>query len=289
MRRILHILLLAAICLPCLAQTAQEELVVQLQTLQIQNMVLRREVDSLRRVLSYRKLTGEIEMSSLDSGNGVVNTWDLLLGGDGLMENTLTRTDYDDQMGSVYRQRLAVLDQSLLISYSPLLGEYIESYTIDRRRKMPSIIKRYEGYEDYFRKVFAEAGVPEDLTVLCIVESAVNPQAVSHMGAAGMWQIMPDTAVEYGLSVGLNKDERYDIAKSTAAAARILSAGYRFFGDWPLAVCAYNCGSGNVQRAIRQAGGRRDFWSIYEYLPKETRAYLPSFIAALYYIYYEQN
>ena len=290
-------ILTASLLLVSLAASGQEpterekRMLVEIQKLQIQNMMLKRQVDSLQSALNYKKISFGVEVSSLD-GDEVIDTWDLLIGGDGYVEDILTRDESlmgkkrEERRKGIYEQRLEALDPVLMIPYDERLGQYIESYTVARHKRMSAIAARYERYEDYFREVFEKHGVPGDVTALCIVESAVNPQAISHAGAAGMWQIMPDTAVEHGLNVGMLGDERYDVAKSTDVAARVLAGLHRFFGDWPLAICAYNCGPGNVSTAIRKAGGRRGFWDIYDYLPRETRAYLPSFIASLYFINY---
>ena len=287
-------ILTASLLLVSLAASGQEpterekRMLVEIQKLQIQNMMLRRQVDSLQSAINYKKISFGVEVSSLDGGD-VINTWDMLIGGDGYVEDILTRNESgkkNERHKGIYEQRLEALRSELMIPYDERLGQYIESYTVRRHKRMAAIVGRYERYEDFFREVFERNGVPGDITALSIVESAVNPHAISHAGAAGMWQIMPDTALDYGLNVGMLEDERYDVAKSTEVAARVLAGYYRFFGDWPLAICAYNCGPGNVSAAIRKAGGRRGFWDIYDYLPLETRAYLPSFIASLYYINY---
>ena len=122
-----------------------------------------------------------------------------------------------------------------------------------------------------------------------VIESALNPQAHSYMGAAGLWQFMPATGKRYGLEINSLVDERMDPVKSTEAACRFLKAMYDVFQDWNLVIAAYNCGSGNVSKAIHRAGGKRDFWSIYPYLPRETRSYLPIFIAANYAMNYSDE
>jgi membrane-bound lytic murein transglycosylase D len=124
--------------------------------------------------------------------------------------------------------------------------------------------------------------LPFELAYLPVIESALNPQARSHMGAVGLWQFMPATGKKYGLEINSLIDERMDPIRSTEAACLFLKALYAIFNDWNLVIAAYNCGPGNVNKAIHRAGGKRDFWSIYPFLPKETRGYLPIFIAASY-------
>ena len=175
------------------------------------------------------------------------------------------------------------------LPYNELFEPYIERYTITRRKSMPYVLGRYYMYLPMFASIFAEYGVPEELTALCIVESAVSQKALSPAGALGMWQLMPETARGYGLVVDGTKDERLDIRKSTVVAARVLRDLKKSLGTWELAVFAYNCGSGNVRKAIIRCGGSKDVWAIYDYLPEETRAYLPSFVAAAYCVRYHQN
>ena len=133
-----------------------------------------------------------------------------------------------------------------------------------------------------FWDILSQYDLPYELGYLPVIESALNPNARSHMGAVGLWQFMPATGKKYGLEINSLVDERRDPIKSTHAAAKFMNALYDVFKDWNLVIAAYNCGPGNVNKAIYRAGGKRDFWSIYPFLPKETRAYLPLYIAAVY-------
>ena len=139
---------------------------------------------------------------------------------------------------------------------------------------------------EYYFPLFEEAlnryQLPYELRYLPIIESALNPIARSYVGAAGLWQFMPATGKLYGLEINSLVDERMDPIRATDAACRFLSNLYKIYGDWNLVIAAYNCGGGNVNKAIRRAGGKRDFWSIYPFLPRETRNYVPIFIAANY-------
>ena len=145
-------------------------------------------------------------------------------------------------------------------------------------------------YEDIFVEALLRHNVPIELKYLPIVESALKPKAYSRAGAAGLWQFIYSTGRKYGLYVNSLVDDRYDIIKESDAAAHHLRDLYDMFGDWSLAISAYNCGPGNVTKAITRSGGKRDFWDIYPYLPHETRGYLPAFIAVNYAMsYYKEH
>ena len=139
-----------------------------------------------------------------------------------------------------------------------------------------------------FEEAFRKYGLPLELKYMAIIESALNPVAVSRVGATGMWQFMHATARNYGLKIDSYIDERMDPVASVDAAARYLRDAYRIFGDWSLAISSYNCGSGNVNKAIKRSG-RRDFWSIYPYLPRETRGYVPAMVGAMYAVNYAKE
>ncbi|MBR6465948.1 MAG: transglycosylase SLT domain-containing protein, partial [Bacteroidales bacterium] len=143
-------------------------------------------------------------------------------------------------------------------------------------------------YLPIFENIFDRYGLPKELAAMAIIESALNPFAVSSANAKGLWQFIYSAAKQYNLQVDSYIDERFDPEKSCDAAARFLKDSYTIFGDWALAISSYNCGPGNVNKAIKRAGSR-DFWSIYPYLPKETRGYMPSFVGALYMLKYYQN
>jgi membrane-bound lytic murein transglycosylase D len=147
-------------------------------------------------------------------------------------------------------------------------------------------VSLFLGAANFYMPIFEDAletyQVPLELKYLPIIESALNPRAVSHAGAAGLWQFMPSTGKTYGLDINSLVDERRDPIKASFAAAHLLSDLYKVFGDWNLVIAAYNCGPENVNKAIHRAGGIRDYWKIYPYLPAETRGYVPAFIAANY-------
>lgn len=194
-------------------------------------------------------------------------------------------TDLPD---SVYKARLQALPYVVEVPYNAVVRNYILRYIKRSPRQLASLQRRAEYYFPIFEDILARYGLPYELCYLAVIESALNPQAHSPVGAAGLWQIMPSTGKKYGLEVNSLVDERMDPVRSTEAACRFLGALYNIFGDWNLAIAAYNCGPGNVNKAIHRAGGKRDFWSIYPYLPRETRGYLPVFVAAAYSMNYAE-
>ena len=188
-------------------------------------------------------------------------------------------TDLPD---SVYKARLQALPFVIEVPYNEVVRRYIQRYVKHSPRQLASLQRKAEYYFPLFEDILGKHDLPYELCYLAVVESALNPQAHSHMGAAGLWQFMPSTGKIYGLEVNSLVDERMDPLRSTEAACRFLKSLHGIFNDWNLAIAAYNCGPGNVNKAIHRAGGKRDFWSIYPFLPSETRAYLPLFIAAAY-------
>ena len=190
---------------------------------------------------------------------------------------------------SVLIRRLAAMNPYISLPYNETVKNFIILYS----EKMPTAMSRMLALADYYMPIFEETlsryDMPLELKYMAVIESALNPTAVSRAGAKGMWQFMYSTARNYGLKINSWIDERLDPVKSADAAARYMQDAYRIFGDWNLAISAYNCGSGNVNKAIRRAGGNSDFWSIYEYLPRETRGYVPAFVGAMYaFRYYKE-
>lgn len=188
-------------------------------------------------------------------------------------------TDLPD---SVYKARLQALPFVIEVPYHRVVRECIHRYITGSGRQLAKLCRLSEYYFPMFQDMLARYDLPYELSYLAVIESALNPQAHSRMGASGLWQFMPSTGRLYGLEINSLVDERRDPIRSTEAACRYLKNLHSLFGDWNLAIASYNCGPGNVNKAIRRAGGKRDFWSIYPYLPRETRGYLPIFIAAAY-------
>ena len=186
--------------------------------------------------------------------------------------------------------RLSRMPTLMEMAYNDVVQKFIDRYAGRLRHSISYML----GASNFFMPIFEEAleayQLPLELKYLPIIESALNPKAVSRVGATGLWQFMLATGKQYGLQVNTLVDERRDPIKSSYAAARYLSDLYKIFGDWNLVIAAYNCGPENINKAIHRAGGEKDYWQIYPYLPKETRGYVPAFIAANYIMtYYSQH
>ena len=190
---------------------------------------------------------------------------------------------------SVIIERLENLNSFITLPFNQIVRNYIVLFSEKMPTRMSKVLALSEYYMPIFEETFNKYGLPDELKYLAIVESALNPFAVSRTGAKGIWQFMYRAAVFYGLKINSYVDERLDPVKSVDAAARYLKNSYELFGDWNLAISSYNCGPGNVNKAIRRAGGKRDFWSVYDYLPRETRVYVPAFVGAMYAIRYSKE
>ena len=192
---------------------------------------------------------------------------------------------------SIIKNRLAELNSitPLDLDYNPYVKRYINTYLYKRSAQMERMMGLAEYYYPMFEEVLDKYNVPLELKHLAIVESALNPRAKSRVGASGLWQFMYGTGKQYGLKVSSYVDERFDPIKATEASARYMSNLYRMFGDWNLVLAAYNSGPGNVKKAIRRSGGHRNYWYLRPYLPRETRGYVPAFIAVNYTMHYAKE
>jgi membrane-bound lytic murein transglycosylase D len=198
--------------------------------------------------------------------------------------------NYDDKFevikesDSIIKLRLAKLNSQTPIDldYNPVVQSFIEMYVYKRASQLSRMMGLAEYYYPMFEQTLDKYDMPLELKHLAIVESALNPRARSHVGAAGLWQFMYATGKMYNLKVSSYVDERFDPIKATDASARMMSDLYKMFGDWNLVLAAYNSGPGNVRKAIRRSGGYKNFWYIRPYLPRETRNYVPAFIAVNY-------
>ncbi|WDF55938.1 lytic transglycosylase domain-containing protein [Mucilaginibacter sp. KACC 22063] len=192
--------------------------------------------------------------------------------------------------GSFMKGRLTAIQKDVPLDYNEFVQSYIDNYTSPNRRdEMGRIIGLAKYYFPIYEKAFADAGIPKEIEFLSIVESALNPNATSRVGAAGLWQFMSTTGRTYGLNINNYVDERRDPVQASYAAAAYLKDAYQEFGDWLLAIAAYNCGKGSVERAIEKANAT-DYWSIRPYLPVETRGYVPAYIAVAYVMnYFDQH
>ena len=201
--------------------------------------------------------------------------------------HTITHSaNYPD---SIYRKRLSEMETSIDMPYNQVVRNCIDRYMRNHNNALGAMLGRSILYMPIFEQALEEAGLPLELKYLSVVESALRPGATSRVGAAGLWQFMPATGRMYNLHISTLVDERRDPYKSSVAAAQYLKDLYEMFGDWHLALAAYNCGPGRIARAINSTG-KKDFWDIYYTLPSETRMYVPLFIAANYAMtYYREH
>jgi len=185
---------------------------------------------------------------------------------------------------SMMSKRLDSIKKDVPLDYNEFVQSYIDKY-ISRRDDIGSILGKTKYYFPIYEKAFHDAGIPEEIKFLSIVESELNPNAVSRVGATGPWQFMYTTGKNFGLNIDSYVDERRDPIQASYAAAAYIKDAYQEFGDWLLAIASYNCGKSSVERAIEKANAL-DFWSIREYLPQETRNYVPAYIAITYVMNY---
>ncbi|MCI5718702.1 MAG: transglycosylase SLT domain-containing protein [Alistipes sp.] len=194
----------------------------------------------------------------------------------------------DTKLDSLYAARLKTLVSPIHLPYNQIVRTYIQRYT-DGSGLMSRVLSLSQYYFPMIDEELLKAGLPVELHSMAIIESALSATAYSRAGAAGLWQFMPTTGKAYGLEINSMVDERYDPLKATRAACRYMKDLYDMYNDWSLAIAAYNCGPGNVNKAMARAGGNpQSFWDVYDYLPRETRGYVPAFIAASYAYAYHQ-
>jgi len=187
---------------------------------------------------------------------------------------------------SIYKKRLKAIPSVVDLTFNSRVRSFIEMYTQKRRSQVELMLGLAEYYFPVFEKALAEQGLPLELKYLPVIESGLNPVATSRVGAQGLWQFMYGTAKAYGLQMNSFVDERWDPVKASRAAVHYLKDLFDIYGDWHLVIAAYNCGPGNVNKAIRRTGGKRNYWDIYYHLPRETRGYVPAFIASVYVMNY---
>ena len=191
---------------------------------------------------------------------------------------------------SVFEQRLKMMPTMIRLPYNTLVRKYIENYAMRYRGQMETMMGIAKMYFPMIEEELYRRNMPLELKLLAFVESAMRVKAVSRAGATGMWQMMFATAKSYGLEINAFVDERYDVREATRAACAHLEDLYEIYHDWTLAIAAYNCGAGNVNKAIKRAGNNaKTFWDVYEYLPRETRGYVPAFIGATYAYTFHKN
>ena len=234
--------------------------------------------------------TGKDEIIDLPEGmtyeiDSLLNEWNArnFLNIDEQCESSDENPEYSKEE---YISRLNRLPNVIEMPYNEVVRKFIDQYCIRLRRSVSYMLGANNFYVPIFEEALESYQLPLELKYLPVIESALNPSATSRVGAAGLWQFMITTGKSYGLDVNSLIDERRDPIKSSYAAAHYLQDLYKIFGDWTLVIAAYNCGPANVNKAIRRAGGSRDYWQIYPYLPRETRGYVPAFIAANYVMNY---
>ena len=300
MKKILAYMLMLLLCMPAYAQIRPRKLPVKKQ-LQIENEALKLSLDSLQLIIDSLRAVQEeeSEISAVLEGNETKMEYTAEVS-DSLLHlwyrNSFNGDFYDAvneyNMDSVkfssnvsdeeMARRLVAMNSFITLPFN----ENVKNYIILYSEKMPTKMGRVMGLSSYyfpiFEEVFNKYELPVELKYMAVIESMLNPVATSRAGAKGIWQFMYNTARGYGLNINSFVDERLDVEKAIDAAARYLRDAYKIFGDWSLAISSYNCGAGNVSKAIRRAGGSRDFWSIYPYLPRETRGYVPAFVGAMY-------
>ena len=269
------------------------------ETLRRQLEALLQELDSLRNETAIDSLhmerieEGEVvsagepaEYYNAEVTDSLLNVWYLHRQANNNPEGSGYNLDSvrfsSDVPDSVFIERLRRMNSFITLPYNETVRNFMILYSERMPRKMGQLMGLSTYYFPIFEETFNRYGLPEELKYLAIVESALNPLAVSRVNARGMWQFMLGTAKSYGLEINSYVDERYDPFKSADAAAQYLRDAYRVFGDWSLAISSYNCGSGNVNKAIKRSGGKTDFWTIYPYLPAETRNYVPLMVGAMY-------
>ena len=203
------------------------------------------------------------------------------------------KVDYNEGWSTeLFKQRLAEMDSKspFNIEYNPGLENLTKNFLKNRKRSYERLMAISEYYFPMFEEALAKYNVPLEIKYLAIVESALNPKAVSRVGATGLWQFMYQTGKQYNLKIDSYVDERSDVLKASEAAAQYMANMYRIFGDWDLVLASYNSGPGNVAKAIRRSGGKQNYWNIRKHLPQETAGYVPAFLATMYiYEYHKEH
>jgi len=219
--------------------------------------------------------------------DSLVNTWYVKIA----IKNNLSEYQGDtiplQCPDSVYVKRLSKINSIISLPFNNIIRNHIEVYTIRQREKFSAVLGLRDYYFPMIEDVFDSYGLPAELKYMAVIESALNPGVVNRRsGATGLWQFMYSTGRMYGLTINSVVDERRDPLKATHAAARYIKDLYQIYNDWILVIAAYNCGPGNVNKAIKRSGNKKDYWGIYYKLPRETRGYIPQYIAAAYAVNY---
>lgn len=238
-------------------------------------------LDSIKKTFVKNNMTARVdslwmsELTSLNSFNALSSD----------IENSITDKKVDLELPTeVLKARLAAMNAKspFNIEYNPQLENVIKSFLKYRKKSFGRLMAISEYYFPLFEEALTKENIPLEIKYLAVVESALNPKAVSKMGATGLWQFMFHTGKQYKLKIDSYVDERHDPLKSTEAAAKYMTSMYKAFGDWDLVLAAYNSGPGNVSKAINRSGGQKNYWNIRKQLPKETQGYIPAFLATMY-------
>ena len=246
-------------------------------------------LDSIKKTFVNNELASRVdslwmkELTSLDLYNTITED----------IENVNIDAAVDYELPTeLLKERLAAMDAKspFNIEYNQGLENIIKSFLKNRKKSFERLMGVSEYYFPLFEEALAKENVPLEIKYLAVVESALNPRAVSKMGATGLWQFMYHTGKQYGLKIDSYIDERSDPLKSSAAATKYMTNMYKMFGDWDLVLASYNSGPGNVSKAIRRSGGQKNYWNIRKNLPKETQGYVPAFLATMYlYEYHKEH
>ncbi|MBO4447062.1 MAG: LysM peptidoglycan-binding domain-containing protein [Bacteroidales bacterium] len=278
------------------AQKAVKDNNDQLKALQARVDSLQALVDSLRRFRTEESEAISVIMEDrsrpdmpLEDSDSLYAQWCRnLMTADAEVPENLDSARFTSRVSDeVLMERLKAMNPFFTLPFNNTVKNYMILYSEKRSKSMARMLGLSSYIMPTIEETFNRYGLPLELKYMAVIESQLNPLAVSRVGAKGMWQFMYKTARIYNLEITSFVDERLDVVKSCDAAARYLRDAYRVFGDWSLAISSYNCGMGNVQKAIRRAGSR-NFWDIYPYLPSETRGYMPAFVGAYYaFTYYK--
>ncbi len=237
----------------------------------------------LRSEIYAEKITRDLD--------SLVNSWYVRMAyqnNQGMFTGDSAGIEYPD---TVYESRLAKVYSVIKLPYNSIIRNHIHVYTVRQREKFSAVLGMMDYYFPMIEDIFDSYGLPSELKYMAVIESALNPNAVNrYSGATGLWQFMFSTGRLYGLTINSLVDERRDPVKSTQAAARFIKDLYSIYNDWMLVIAAFNCGPGNVNKAIRRSGDKKDYWQIYFRLPRETRGYIPMYVAATYAInFYKEH